>query len=170
MIESTELCTGFPPIIPPEPKVLILGTMPSVVSLREDFYYAHSRNAFWPIMASLFGESPTSKKEKSVLCQKKGIFLWDVLQACQRKGSLDSAIQRPVANDFESLFQRYPDLKNVAFNGKAAEKLFQKEVLSVQDLPKSLHFISLPSTSPAYAAMSLESKRLLWQEKLSFLL
>ena len=164
------LCTGFLPIIPPQPKVLILGTMPSVVSLSEDFYYAHPRNAFWPIMASLFDASLSSEAEKVLLCQQKGIFLWDVLQGCEREGSLDSAIQRPIANDFEAIFKSYPTLKTVAFNGKAAEKLFQKEVCSVQTLPKNLSFISLPSTSPAYAAMSFESKWLLWQEKLSHLL
>ena len=163
-------CTGFQPIIPLNPKVLILGTMPSVVSLHEDFYYAHPRNAFWQILSEMFECSLTSTAEKTLLCQQKGIFLWDVLQGCQREGSLDSAIQQPIANDFETVFNQFPALKTVAFNGKAAEKLFQKEVIKHQCLPQELQFVCLPSTSPAYAAMSFETKRLLWQEKLSHLL
>ncbi|MCF6345458.1 MAG: DNA-deoxyinosine glycosylase [Thiomicrorhabdus sp.] len=163
-------CNGFLPIVPKHPKLLILGTMPSVVSLDEQFYYAHPRNAFWPIIASLVGHELIDTDAKIAACHQLGIYLWDVLQGCQRKGSLDSAIQAPVANNFASLFQQTPQLIHVAFNGKAAEKLFQKEVLSAQALPQTLNFISLPSTSPAYAAISLEDKRLLWQEKLGHLL
>lgn len=163
-------CIGFEPIIPSSPKILILGTMPSVASIDEAFYYAHPRNAFWPIIASLVSRSLVSIDDKQQACNEKGILLWDVLQSCQRPGSLDSAIKQPLANDFESLFQTYPQLKTIAFNGQAAEKLFKKEVLKKQILPKELGFITLPSTSPAYAAITFEDKRLLWQEKLSKLL
>lgn len=147
--------------------------MPSVISIEEAFYYAHPRNAFWPIIESLLVQSGKSAKALSSIeakkqaCDSLGIYLWDVLQACERQGSLDSAIQLPQANDFAAVFEAYPTLKTVAFNGQAAEKLFKKEVLKKQNLPKGLVFLSLPSTSPAYAAITLEDKRLLWQEKLS---
>lgn len=163
-------CVGFNPIIPKEPKILVLGTMPSVVSMDQTFYYAHPRNAFWPIIESLVSKRLTSVDDKRQACEENGILLWDVLQSCQRSGSLDSAIQKPCANNFEPLFQTFPRLKIIAFNGQAAEKLFRKEVIKKQILPKELVFISLPSTSPAYAAITLEDKRLLWQEKLSNLL
>ncbi len=163
-------CVGFNPIIPQSPKIMILGTMPSVVSIDQAFYYAHPRNAFWPIIESLVSRSLMSDEDKRQACEDKGILLWDVLQSCHRPGSLDSAIQQPRANDFESLLQAFPSLKTIAFNGQAAEKLFKKEVLKKQNLPKDLVFITLPSTSPAYAAITLEDKRLLWQEKLSNLL
>jgi TDG/mug DNA glycosylase family protein len=163
-------CLGFSPIISSNPKILILGTMPSVVSLDECFYYAHPRNAFWPIIASFVGHPLVSVEEKRAACDLLGIYLWDVLQGCERQGSLDSAIQAPIANDFERVFNAFPNLKTVAFNGQAAEKLFKKEVLKKQSLPKDLLFITLPSTSPAYAAKTFEDKRVLWQEKLSYLL
>ena len=163
-------CTGFNPIIPTKPKVLILGTMPSVVSIEQTFYYAHPRNAFWPIIASQIGRPLNSIEDKKQACDELGILLWDVLQSCQRPGSLDSAIQQPLANDFESLFKPFSQLKTIAFNGQAAEKLFKKEVLKKQNLPQDLVLITLPSTSPAYAAITFEDKRLLWQEKLSKLL
>ena len=160
-------CTGFSPILAQHPKVLILGTMPSVVSLDKAFYYAHPRNAFWPIIESFMGHALPTIQDKKRACHQLNISLWDVLQTCQRQGSLDSAIQTPVANNFAALLEQTPQLKTIAFNGKAAEKLFKKEVLSQQSLPCDLNFISLPSTSPAYAAITLEEKRLLWQEKLS---
>ncbi len=163
-------CLGFSPVLAQDPKVLILGTMPSVVSLDKAFYYAHPRNAFWPIIESFIGHALLSIQDKKSACDQLGISLWDVLQTCQRQGSLDSAIQSPVANDFTALFRESPQLKTIAFNGKAAEKLFKKEVLPQQSLPCDLNFISLPSTSPAYAVITLEEKRLLWQEKLSHLL
>lgn len=144
--------------------------MPSVVSIEEAFYYAHPRNAFWPIVGSMVDQKLESIESKKQACETLGIYLWDVLQACERQGSLDSAIQAPLANDFAAIFQEYPSIKTVAFNGQAAQKLFKKEVLKHQNLPDDLTYITLPSTSPAYAAITLEDKRLFWQEKLSNLL
>lgn len=163
-------CNGFLPIEPLSAKVLILGTMPSVESLNQAFYYAHPRNAFWPIMQKLLNRNLASDDEKTHALQEAGIFLWDVLEACHRQGSLDSAIQQPEANDFTWIFAKHPHLKTVIFNGKAAESLFKKQVLAKQTLPQDLHFMTLPSTSPANARLSFEDKYLLWQEKLAELL
>lgn len=164
------LCHGFEPIIPQNPKVIILGTMPSVVSIKEAFYYAHPKNAFWPIMQHLLRQSFTTETEKIAALQQAGIFLWDVLQACERQGSLDSAIKQPKANDFEAVFIRYPTLKTVVFNGQTAEKLFKQQVLKSQVLPDDLTYLTLPSTSPANARLSLSDKVLLWQDKIQDLL
>jgi TDG/mug DNA glycosylase family protein len=164
------VCQGFEPIIPDNPTVLILGTMPSVASLEKAFYYAHPRNVFWPIMQTIIGQVGETNIDKAQVLQKHGVFLWDVLQACERKGSLDSAIKQPEANDFEWVFLTYPNLKVVAFNGKAAEKLFNQHVIKNQRLPNDLTYLSLPSTSPANAQMTFDDKVLLWQEKLTNLL
>lgn len=167
--DTANYCQGFSPIVATKPHWMVLGTMPSVKSLEQAFYYAHPRNAFWPIMHALTGLPVDSQQEKTHLVKQAGLVLWDVLQTCERKGSLDSAIQEPVANDFESLFARFPDLQVVVFNGKKAQKLFEKYVAKSQTLPADLQFIVLPSTSPANAMMSLEDKSLFWQEKLSHL-
>lgn len=166
------LCNGFAPIIPQSPKVLVLGTMPSVASLGDHFYYAHPRNAFWPVIQSL---SPTmerldSNERKRQAILELGILLWDVLQECERQGSLDSAIQKPVANEFTSVFTQFPNLKQVIFNGQAAEKLFKKHVLRAQRIPDDLIYTTMTSTSPANARLKIEDKVLLWQEKLSKIL
>ncbi|MDG6777942.1 DNA-deoxyinosine glycosylase [Thiomicrorhabdus sp. zzn3] len=161
------VCSGFAPIEPESAHLLILGTMPSVESLNQAFYYAHPRNAFWPIMAELLNRPLQTVEQKTQALQQAGILLWDVLAACQREGSLDSAIQSPQANDFTWIFKKHPHLKTVVFNGKSAEALFKRHVLKQQDLPKDLTFLSLPSTSPANARLSLQDKCLLWQEKLA---
>lgn len=167
--DSANYCEGFKPIIAATPHWMILGTMPSVKSLEQSFYYAHPRNAFWPIMHSLAGLPVNSIQEKTYLVKQIGLVLWDVLQACERRGSLDSAIQEPVANDFEGLFAKCPELEVIVFNGKKAQQLFEKHVVKSQVLPEGLKYIVLPSTSPANAMMSFEDKRLFWQEKLSHL-
>jgi len=163
-------CRGFEPIVPIEAKLLILGTMPSVESLNQSFYYAHPRNAFWPIMEKLLDQPMLTEKDKRVALQNAGVFLWDVLAACEREGSLDSAIKQPQANDFEWVFMKNPTIEVVAFNGKAAQALFKKHVTKKQTLPDNLIYLDLPSTSPANARLSLDDKVLLWQEKLGDLL
>jgi TDG/mug DNA glycosylase family protein len=159
-------CSGFAPILPENPTIMILGTMPSVASLEEAFYYAHPRNAFWPILAEAFQQPIETVEQKIALCRQHAILLWDVLAFCERSGSLDSAIKQPEPNDFELLFKRFPGLKTVLFNGKAAQNLFEKQVMKTQTLPDDLVFHSLPSTSPANAQLSFENKRVLWHQTL----
>lgn len=159
-------CQGFEPIFPNQPVCMILGTMPSVISLEESFYYAHPRNAFWPILSDYFQLPIKNTEQKATLCKQSGILLWDVLSSCERQGSLDSAIKQPEANDFEALFKNYPDLKAVCFNGKAAQSLFEKQVMKKQNIPNDLIFYSLPSTSPANAQLTFDNKREIWHQTL----
>ena len=77
------ICKSFEPVFSPEARVLIVGSMPSVKSLSDAQYYAHPRNAFWPILFDIFGETPTSDYEaKKALIRKNGLALWDVAGIC----------------------------------------------------------------------------------------
>lgn len=97
----------FEPVIDKESRVLILGSMPSIKSLEAHFYYAHPRNAFWPILASLFGAPlPQSVQEKIALALRNRVALWDVLRACDRKGSGDAAIRRVEITTFRLCLRR----------------------------------------------------------------
>jgi hypoxanthine-DNA glycosylase len=161
---------GFPPLLGAHPKILILGSMPSVKSLENQQYYAHPRNAFWPIMSMLFNiDLDSNYDDRCHTLTNRGVAVWDVLKSCQRKGSLDSAIERDsiVVNNFVQLFADYPSIKQIYFNGGAAEQLFKKHVLhTLNKTSSSVLMFKLPSTSPAHAAMSLRQKTAVWQEQI----
>ena len=158
--------TGFKLLGNNKAQILILGSMPSVISLKKQQYYGHPRNAFWRIMEALFNEDKTIVYQQGEqLLQAKGIAVWDVLKSCARQGSLDSAIEESSikTNDFVSLFASFSEIKTVFFNGGTAELLYKKHVY--QALPieyKALNYAKLPSTSPAYAAMRYEDKLAAW--------
>lgn len=157
---------GFPAVEPERAGVLILGTLPSVESLRRGEYYAHPRNAFWPIMGEVFGAGRGVAYEARLRrLAARGVMLWDVLGAAERPGSLDRAIhpRRRVANDIPALLTRHPELKKIVFNGGAAEALFRRHVLGkCGDLLEGVELVRLPSTSPAHAARSFAQKLAEW--------
>jgi TDG/mug DNA glycosylase family protein len=143
---------SFEPIIDEKCKILILGTMPGAQSLQKQEYYGNKQNAFWRIIFSLFEVEPVQNyKEKKKFLLDHNIALWDVLEACDREGSLDSDIKNPRANDFVSLFKSYPGIKCVYFNGGPAERLFKRHV-KVSLGKNEINYRRLPSTSPSYTA------------------
>lgn len=151
-------------------KVLVLGSMPGTVSLKQQQYYAHPRNLFWPIMANLVGFSAeASYCAKLQALNTAGVALWDVIAHCQRSGSLDSAIRDEQVNDFASFFTAQPNLQVIAFNGAKAWQSFNRHVLSKQPLPAKLILLQLPSTSPAHAAMGFPEKLAQWQQLQPFI-
>lgn len=150
---------SFPPISNPNATVLILGTMPSVQSLALGQYYGNPRNAFWKLVFTIFDTPFSSDYEtrKSFLLQNR-IALWDVLQACVREGSLDSAIKQEVPNDFNSFLNAHPHIQHIYFNGQKAAAYFKHYVKSYNNY----HLVILPSTSPAHAGKSFELKLIEW--------
>ena len=156
---------GFPPISRNDARTLILGSMPGRESLRLQRYYAHPRNSFWPIMVALFNIDGQGYEERAEQVINKGVAIWDVLQACFRSGSLDSAIDNRtiVPNDFEKFFSGHPHVNRVFFNGAKAETMYLKHVLPELKGQAATHTLQrLPSTSPAHASMSLQQKSEAW--------
>ncbi len=156
---------SFPPFTAPDAEILILGSMPGLVSLAADEYYAHPRNAFWPIMAELFGfdlAAPYNERVKALGAAK--VAVWDVLYSCSRPGSLDSNIVSDslIANDLASFLQQHPALKRVFFNGAKAESCFRKHIASTL-AAGSISYQRLPSTSPAHAALTFAQKLAAWR-------
>jgi len=144
-------------------RVLILGSMPGVESLRQQQYYAHPQNLFWSLMGELFGagrDLPYAKR--LAVLRQNGIALWDVAHSCHRKGSLDSNMSGVKANDFRKLFAVAPEIHTVFFNGQKAAALFRKLVLP--ELKHDLALIALPSTSPANASVSPANKKAVWRK------
>jgi len=157
------MISSFPPIIEKNAETLILGTMPGLTSLMKQEYYGHPQNAFWKIMFSIFDKLPIPEEfqEKINLLIKNKIALWDVLQLCERKGSLDINIKNQIENDFDSLFAEYPNIKRILFNGKESHKYFVKKF----GLIEGITYYVMPSTSPANT-VTFEKKLQFWSEVL----
>ena len=150
--------------------MLVLGSMPSVASLAAGEYYAHPRNAFWPIAGAILGfdgRAPYSKRRAAL--RAADIALWDVVASCQRPGSLDAAIvERSIrANDFAAFFARHPRIRCVCFNGRKAADAWRRHVASRLPPTRKLEYRLLPSTSPANAGMSYLRKLALWRDGLT---
>jgi TDG/mug DNA glycosylase family protein len=148
-----ERITSFPPVLDANCRVLILGTMPGAQSLQRQQYYAHERNRFWTVIETLVGVPRSAPYEMRLDSLKlAGIGLWDVLQHCNREGSLDERIRNAVPNDFAALLQDYPQVQAIAFNGQKAAKLFRRAVgPQLSSRGYDLTSVVLPSTSPANA-------------------
>jgi len=158
------LLEGLPPIADDDAQILVLGNMPSVLSLAAQQYYGNPRNGFWRITGDIFGFDPDSDyRYRTAALRGCGVAVWDVLRLCRREGSLDSAIEphSMVANDFEPFFATHPAIDRVFFNGAAAEKNYMR--LARVDRP--LHYRRLPSTSPAQT-MRYEDKLAAWRSAL----
>ena len=148
----------FDPIVDEHSKILILGSFPSLKSFENDFYYAHPRNQFWPILSDIFQKPATTREERIALLRSAGIALWDVVGACERTNSADANLKACRPNDIETLLRRYPGIGAVLFTGRKAESLYRRHFAHLQ-LPTAL----LPSPSPAYAAMDIETKKRRWR-------
>lgn len=158
---------GFLPIIGPQPRVLVLGSLPSVKSVEMQQYYGHPRNAFWGIMSELFGTDPEAQyAERVEAVMQHRIAIWDVLAASVRPGSMDSAIVETTArpNNFARLFREQPDISLVCFNGRTAARLFERLVVpTLEKRSNSRRYQVMPSTSPAYASMTFDEKLEHWR-------
>lgn len=157
---------SFPYIAGADCHTLILGTMPGAVSLAQQQYYAHPRNAFWPIIGEIFGIDPRSDYANRIAqLAAKNIAVWDVLQACIRKGSLDAAIEPAsiVANDFAAFLTEHRSIQRICFNGATAAKLFRRHIQPTLKAYPSIVYLALPSTSPAHAGMPYAEKLNAWR-------
>lgn len=134
--------------------------MPGIASLMLNQYYGHSRNAFWKLLFTIVEEPYSTDYEiRKKLILKHNIALWDVLQNCVREGSLDSAIQQEIPNDFTEFFATHPKIEKIFFNGQKAAHYFKKYV----QVANHYQLMTLPSTSPANAGISFEEKLQIWK-------
>jgi len=149
----------FPPILNQNTRILFLGSFPSIASFEQAFYYAHPRNAFWPIIESIFEVRLESNDAKKAFCLEYGIGLWDVIGSCERSNSSDTNLKNCIPNDFKKLLHDYPNIRVLGFTGKKSHDLFQKYFKDLE-IEREL----LPSTSPAHASMKFEEKKKVYEE------
>lgn len=140
---------SFPPVVDPQVRTLILGSLPGGVSLAHSQYYAHPQNRFWKLLAEVIGiDLPALPyAERLPLLLAHGFGLWDVVAEARRDGSLDSNIRDHVHNDLTSLIATLPQLHTIAFNGGTAARLGLK---ALGEHAGRYRIVLLPSSSPAY--------------------
>lgn len=154
---------GLPPLLNTQTRLLVLGSFPSVTSLRTQQYYGHPQNQFWKIMATLFAPDPAAVlampyAERAQWLLSQGVGLWDVYAACEREGSLDAHIQNAQPNDLQSLRLQCPNLAAIAHNGGESFKYAERS------RALGLPVYRLPSTSPAHASWTFDRKLTAWRE------
>lgn len=142
----------FEPIFDKNSEILVLGSFPSVKSRENNFYYAHPQNRFWRVVASVYScPVPKTVEEKKNMLLSNKIAVWDVIKSCEITGSADSTIKSVTPNDLSEILS-VADIKKIYANGKTAQSLYNKYIKK----NTGVDIISLPSTSPANAAYSLE--------------
>jgi TDG/mug DNA glycosylase family protein len=148
-------------------RILILGSMPGIKSLEMRQYFAHPQNAFWHVMASLFGAPVDTYALRIALIKDNGLALWDVLKRCERHGSLDTKIDAATieVNDFAAFFSNHSHITHVFFNGTKSEKEFKKRVFPFlpENICARLTLTRLPSTSSAMTSLTKAGKIKGWQ-------
>jgi len=151
---------GLPPVAPRHARLLVLGSFPGVASLEAGQYYAHPRNAFWPLLGAIWAIDlgALSYPKRLAEARRRGLAIWDVYASCQREGSLDTAIEAAEPNDLGGLVASLPRLQAIAHNGGESARAMR--VTRSLGLP----VFRLPSTSPANASWSFDRKLAAWRE------
>jgi len=162
---------GLPPVIGNEPKVLILGSFPSKMSLAAQLYYANPRNHFWRIMQILFSlDDDRAAGENQQALEECHVALWDMVASRSfQTGAMDRDIRDPVMNDIPAFLQEHPTIRFIGLNGGKAAEFFKKVIPETAIHSSTIAIMRLPSTSPANATYSLAQKLEEWRVILDYL-
>lgn len=151
-MEYEHIVHSFEPVYDKASEILILGTLPSVKSRENNFYYGHKQNRFWKVLATLLKEPiPETIEEKKAMLLAHRIALWDVIQSCDIKGSSDSSIKNVQPTDIGMILEK-TNITRIYANGNKAGQLYKRYQFPVTGIEAMV----LPSTSPANAVWSLE--------------
>ena len=157
-MEYTNIVHPFGPLYDKNSKILILGSLPSVKSREQNFFYGHPKNRFWPLIASLLGRpAPETVEEKRELALSGHIALWDTIYSCDIRGSSDSSIRNVVPTDLSHIIEE-TQVRSIFCNGQTSGRYYRK----YQEKQLGIPAVILPSTSPANAAWSMERLKSEW--------
>ena len=148
----------YPRLFDRDSRILILGSLPSVKSREQNFFYGHPQNRFWPLLAALCGEAaPSTVEQKRMLALRHHIALWDSIASCEITGSSDASIRNAKANDIGMILSSC-SIEQIYCNGRKSPELFRKYI------EPAVHreAVCLPSTSPANAQWSLDRLTEAW--------
>ncbi|MCM1076680.1 MAG: uracil-DNA glycosylase family protein [Bacteroides sp.] len=171
----------FPPFIPRNAKVLIMGTFPpKPIRWSMEFYYPNKTNDFWKVMGIIFYDDMNHFKlpdgtfdEQAIrkFLSEKGIALHDTGAAIRRlkDNASDKFLEIVEPVDLKSLLNKMPDCRYIATTGEKAAGVIA--MLTSSQLPKigewidvrwpddgrMLEITRMPSTSRAYP-LAVEKK------------
>ena len=165
-IQYEHITHPFGPVFDTDSEILILGSLPSVKSREQEFYYGHPQNRFWKVLAVVYGEKvPQTREEKCDFLLRRHVALWDVIASCDIIGSSDSSIRNVVPNDLSVILDRTA-VRKICLNGGKAYELFGRYCVLPKVKQQDCEIVRLPSTSPANATWSMERLVGEWREKL----
>lgn len=158
--------SSFPPVVAPDTRVLVLGSLPGERSLAAGRYYAHPQNRFWHLIGKVIGAElePLGYEARLTVLLAAKIGLWDTVASARRIGSLDAAIREAEPNPLADLAASLPRLRAVGFNGQASARVGMPQLAHT-----GLALVPLPSSSPANASIPLAEKEKLWGRLADFL-
>lgn len=161
--------------------MLILGSFPGTKSLKDDEYYA-KKKLIREIMGHVLCYKPESSQspgdsnlsdmpypERLDFLKEHGIAIWDVLESCSRKRSLDSSICNGNYNDIQGLLKDNPSIGCIALNGKSTVKKlvdkYKKELSEAEKIEFNNRVtIPLLSTSPTNTRYTKSEKVDDWEK------
>ena len=151
----------FKPIYNKESKILILGSIPSVKSRENNFYYGHPKNRFWELIAKIYNKKiPVTIDEKIDLILRNNLAIYDVIKSCDIEGSSDSSIKNVVINNINKII-RDSSINKIIFNGNKSYELYNK-----YESNKFNNLVVLPSTSPANARFTFDKLYETWKNQI----
>ena len=151
-MEYSRIEHPFGPLYDQNSRVLILGSFPSVKSREQNFFYGHTQNRFWRVIAAVFDKPvPQNIEEKKQLILTNGLALWDSIASCEITGSSDASIRNARANDIDIILGN-SSIERIYCNGRKSHELYCRYI----EAQTGREAICLPSTSPANAQWSLE--------------
>ena len=141
---AAPLLEGLPPILPRGPiRALVLGSFPSVMSLRSGQYYGNPQNWFWRVLShcGVLGDPAAPYPERIAAVRRNGLAIWDLYARVRRPGSGDDRISDAEANRVGALLADRGPFP-ILLNGRRAREWR----LQFSDLDAAI--VELPSTSP----------------------
>lgn len=151
-MEQENVTHPFLPLYGSESRILILGSLPSLKSREENFYYGNPMNRFWKVIAAIFNKNPPdSIEEKKTLILENHLALWDAIYRCDITGSRDQSIRNAEPTNLFPVIKN-SKIEHIFCNGKTAWNYYnthQRKSLEIEAK-------CLPSTSPANASWTFE--------------
>ncbi|MBB5183435.1 DNA-deoxyinosine glycosylase [Catenisphaera adipataccumulans] len=137
---------GLDPIVHDQDRILILGSMPSEESLRQQEYYANPTNRFWKVLGTIYQMPIEDYDQKKQILTAAKISLWDICHSCTRYKSADATIKNVEPNEIPVLAGD----KKIICNGKTSYNTLKKYFPELAE-----RAAVCPSTSAANARFRL---------------